>query len=100
MSDLFKETLRNQSIHDSKPLRCGPTKESNNVYLVSYKAGDPSSCPYKTLRYVLSSLLLSANCQSPDLPLGFMRIRINPNRRRVQSAAAGLRTPLPPRLKT
>src|SRR2546429_3112200 len=56
-------------------------KKSNNVYLVPYKPGDLSSLPYKTVRYVLSSLWLSINCRMPTRPLSFMRIRINPNRR-------------------
>src|SRR5258707_12132894 len=38
----------------------------NSVYLVPYKPGDLSSLPYKTVRYVLSSLWLSTNCRMPD----------------------------------
>jgi len=44
------------------------------MYMVPHKTGDLSSLPYKTVRYVLSSLWLSTNCRMPDWPLGFMRI--------------------------
>jgi len=47
-----------------------------------YLHGDLSSLPYKTVRYVLSSLrVINKFVECRTRPRGFMQIRINANRR-------------------
>jgi len=45
---------------------------ANNIYLVPYKPGDLSSLPYKTGRYVLSSLRVINKLSNDGLDLSVL----------------------------
>jgi len=56
------------------------------------KPGDLSSLPYKTVRYVLSTLWLSTNCRMPDSASRFYADPYKTESTRFRSASAGLLT--------